>query len=72
MKNKTFWGIVLAVLVGFPVLADYTLGPEFWNLYRGTSIIQRDFATLASCAQAADDLNVERGYTCRANVAVTR
>lgn len=62
---------LVAGLACFAVSADTTVGPELWNLYRGTSILQRDFPSKAACAKAADDLNVIRGYTCRTTVSVS-
>lgn len=51
--------------------AGTTIGPEAWNLYRGVSIVDRDFPSLEACAQAADDRDELRDYTCRTSVRVT-
>ena len=63
----------LLALIPLALLADVTVTPGVWDLYRGSTIATRGFATLDACAKAADELNVVRAYTCRtrATVAVT-
>lgn len=60
----------LLAFAALPAVADTTVGPEAWNLYRGTSIVARDFPTKAACVQAADDRNELRNFTCRTSVTV--
>lgn len=54
-------------LVAFAVSADHSVGPQTWNLYRGTRIVARDFPTLEACARAADESNEVRAFGCQSN-----
>lgn len=51
--------------------ATATVTPGTWDLYRGTSIVQRSLASEAACVNAAKALNVTRAYTCRTSTGVS-
>lgn len=62
---------LLAALCLLPLAADTLVERNPWDLYIGTRIAERGFATEAACIQAADDRNELRTYTCRTRTAIT-
>lgn len=71
--KTAFSAIVLGLASGL-VLAATSVGPESWNLYKGTAIVQPrvDFDSKAACTAQVAASQAVGTYTCRGSVKVVK